>query len=409
MATAAEVEKRLNPIVISRTRSRFIAREMLAIGATPEGVKIMAARGRCYAVKLHRLSRLEANILKQELLNAGGDLAVHKDVVTERIESTDAVATFTYDQWHGVASILEQQPWSLPAISKVISQAIEYSDSSPTALQLSGRALALPNAPLVMGIINVTPDSFYAGSRKDSTADAIEAGMQMFRDGASIVDVGAESTRPGSGAVPEDEEIRRAIPVIAELASHGIVSVDTTKSRVAKEAIAAGASIVNDISAGTFDDEILNAVADRKCGFVLMHMKGTPMNMQDNPTYADVISEVMGHLRARVSAAVSARISRDSLIIDPGIGFGKLLEHNLQIVARLSDFRSLGIPVLVGLSRKSFIQKCGGGEKPEDRLDGTTAAHALCVAAGVSILRVHDVKEACSALNVAREIVRCTS
>lgn len=410
MATVTEVENKLNPIIISHTRSRFIAREMLAVGTTPEGVRIMADRGRCYAVKLHNLSRLEANILKQELLNVGGDLAVHKDIVTERTDTTDAIALFTFEQWQRVALVLEQQPWSLPLISRVVSQAIERFETRPNAIRLSsGKMLSISPAPLIMGIVNVTPDSFYPKSRKQSAAEAIQAGMQMFHDGAAIVDVGGESTRPGSESISEDEEIRRAIPVISELSSHGIVSIDTTKSRVAKEALAAGATIINDISAGTFDSGIFKVAAESKCGLVLMHMKGTPKTMQENPAYDNVISEITAYLRARVSVAISAGISRESLIVDPGIGFGKLCEHNLEIISRISDFRSLGLPILVGLSRKSFIGKCGGGDNPEDRLDGTTAAHTACVLGGVSILRVHDVKEARKALNVAREIAKCTS
>ncbi len=252
-----------------------------------------------------------------------------------------------------------------------------------------------PGRPRMMGIVNVTPDSFSDGGAFLDPSRAIEHGLELAAEGADLLDVGGESTRPGSDPVPVDEETRRVVPVIAALARRAGVplSVDTTKSAVARAALDAGATIVNDVSAGCFDAAMLPLVAERRAGFVAMHMQGTPRDMQVAPTYGDVVADVLEFLRARGYQALEAGVERGKLWIDPGIGFGKTLEHNLALLRRLSELRSLGLPICLGVSRKSFLARIAGRESPaQERLGGTAAAVALGVAGGAEILRVHDVR-----------------
>jgi dihydropteroate synthase len=244
-----------------------------------------------------------------------------------------------------------------------------------------------------MGIVNVTPDSFSDGGRFLDPAAAVKHGLQMLEDGADLLDVGGESTRPGSESVPVSEEIRRVAPVIEGLASETAapVSVDTRKAEVARAAIDAGATVVNDVSAGS-DPAMFGVVRDAGCGMILMHMRGDPKTMQDDPRYADVVAEVRAFLRERVDAAMRAGIERECLCIDPGIGFGKTLEHNLALLHDVSALFDLGVPVVVGPSRKRFIGTLTGTEAG-DRLEGTAGAVAWLAARGVHVVRVHDVKE----------------
>ncbi len=244
----------------------------------------------------------------------------------------------------------------------------------------------------VMGILNVTPDSFSDGGRYFTLDSALEHAMKMVEEGADIIDVGGESTRPGSEPVPVEEELRRVIPVIRELAKRTEVpiSIDTYKSEVAKQALDNGAIIVNDISGLRFDEKMAEVVAEYKASLVLMHIKGTPKTMQQNPEYKDVISEIYSYLSESVDLAVGAGIRQ--IIVDPGIGFGKRLVDNLEIIKRLREFKSLGYPILIGVSRKSFIGNILN--LPVDqRLEGTAGAVAISVWNGANIVRVHDVKE----------------
>lgn len=243
-----------------------------------------------------------------------------------------------------------------------------------------------------MGIVNVTPDSFYDGGRYNLPEGAIAHALELVEQGADILDIGAESTRPGAKPVSQEDELARLIPVITGLVRRVTVpiSVDTTKASVAQSALAAGACIINDVSALRSDASMASVVARSGAAVVLMHMQGTPQFMQNDPQYGDVANEVMSFLHERIQAAEAAGISRTNIILDPGIGFGKRLTHNLEILKRLSDLTVLGYPVLVGLSRKAFIGQLLG-RPVERRAWGTAAAVALAVDRGATILRVHDV------------------
>jgi len=273
-------------------------------------------------------------------------------------------------------------------------------------LRCGARVLEVDNAPLMMGILNVTPDSFSDGGDYLEASAAVERGLEMEAEGAAIIDVGGESTRPGSEAVGAEEQIRRVCPVIWALArqSELPISIDTTSSEAAAAALEAGASMINDISALRFDGEMAGLAARARVPVILMHMQGTPEDMQAYPTYEDVVQEVKAFLAARMEYAVSAGIEREQIVVDPGIGFGKSLGHNLSLLKQLSVFQELGAPVLVGPSRKSFIGKVLDIENPLERAFGTAAAVSACVAAGVQILRVHEVKAMRQAAHLAAAI-----
>ncbi len=260
--------------------------------------------------------------------------------------------------------------------------------------------------PVIVGVLNVTPDSFSDGgvhfAGDGHPADAVEAGRAMAAAGAELIDVGGESTRPGAVPVDVDEELARVVPVVKGLAADGIaVSVDTTKAAVARAGVEAGARLVNDVSAGRLDDDLIPTVTDLGVPYVLMHMQGTPQTMQDAPAYDDVVGEVYDFLARRLMWLDELGLPPGRVVVDPGIGFGKTVEHNLVLLRRLREFTSLGRPVLVGASRKSFIGRLTGVEQPADRLEGSLAAGALAAAAGARLIRVHDVAATARAVAVA--------
>jgi dihydropteroate synthase len=267
--------------------------------------------------------------------------------------------------------------------------------------------IACGGRTLVMGIVNVTPDSFSDGGRFLDPGAAVDHAMRMVDDGADILDVGGESTRPGSDPVPAVEEIDRVLPVIDGLVTKVStpISIDTRKPAVAAAALDAGAVIVNDVSAAGAPG-MLDVVRDRGAGLVLMHMLGEPKTMQRAPRYDDVVAEVGDYLRLRIDAAVAAGVDADRLVVDPGIGFGKDLDHNLTLMRHLDALLELGRPVLVGPSRKRFIGTLLGGLPADQRLEGTAAAVAWLVARGASIVRVHDVREIVRVVRVVDAIVR---
>ncbi len=247
--------------------------------------------------------------------------------------------------------------------------------------------------PLVMGVLNVTPDSFSDGGKFAAHDSAIAHAHEMIAAGASLIDIGGESTRPGSPSVPAEEQIRRVEPVIRALAVLPVtISIDTTRSQVAQVAIDAGAAVINDISAARDDAQMLPLAASRTTPLILMHMQGKPQTMQANPTYTDVVQEVIDFLKARIDAATSAGVEIDRILIDPGIGFGKQMPHNLQLLKHQSDLATLGRPVVIGASRKSFIGTITGETEPSHRLFGTAASVAWSIANGAAIVRVHDVR-----------------
>jgi dihydropteroate synthase len=253
----------------------------------------------------------------------------------------------------------------------------------------------------IMGVVNVTPDSFSDGGRYLDARAAIAHGEELAAQGAAILDVGGESTRPGADPVPVEEELLRVVPVVEALAGGGVrVSVDTSKAAVAAAALDAGADYVNDVTAFRGDPDLAGLVADRGVDCCLMHMLGTPRTMQDDPRYDDVVADVKAFLEARLASAVAAGVAEERIMLDPGIGFGKTVEHNLELLRRLDELLALGRPLVIGVSRKSFLGKLTGREVDE-RAVATAAANVLALERGASVFRVHDVPETLDALTVA--------
>lgn len=267
-------------------------------------------------------------------------------------------------------------------------------------IYFKNRILELDGVPLIMGILNVTPDSFYDGGRYFDRSRAEERAFRLVEEGADLLDIGGESTRPGSDSVTPEEEIRRVVPLIEFLAGRIPIpiSIDTYKAEVARVSLQAGAEMINDISGLTFDPDLVSVVAESGVPVVLMHTLGRPQVMQENPVYRDLIAEIKEFLAGAIQKAERSGVRPENIIIDPGIGFGKTVEHNLEIINRLADFQALGKPVMVGPSRKSFVGKILD-EPVDERLEGTLAAVAIAAWNGAEIIRVHDVR-------AARKVVR---
>jgi dihydropteroate synthase len=284
---------------------------------------------------------------------------------------------------HRISSSLSQKIYSL----------LDNYLRSDYKIDCRAKVLDLGSRTHVMGILNVTPDSFSDGGQYADAGRALAHARDMAAAGADIIDIGGESTRPGAAPLAEEDELRRIIPLIERLSSELTVpiSIDTYKSSVAKRAIEAGAAIVNDISGLRFSHDMANVVADSGAAVVIMHIKGTPRDMQQHPVYDDVVAEVMAYLEEGIEIAVKAGVDREKILIDPGIGFGKTLEHNLIILNRLEEFRALGRPIVLGTSRKKFIGTVLGVPVPEHRGDGTAATVALGIERGARVVRVHDV------------------
>ena len=259
---------------------------------------------------------------------------------------------------------------------------------------------------LVMGILNVTPDSFSDGGLFYNTDEAVSHALQLIEDGIDIIDIGGESTRPGAEKISEEEEIQRTIPVvkqIRELSSEIIISIDTTKPIVAQKAIQYGANIINDISGFSFDNKMIDVVRESKVPVIIMHMQGEPSNMQNNPVYDDLIIDISSFFKSKIKLAIDAGIKKEQIILDPGIGFGKTVSDNFQLINQLNEFCKLGLPIMIGPSRKSFIGTTLN-LPVDDRLEGTAAAVAVGVMNGARIVRVHDVKEIKRVVTIVEKI-----
>ena len=274
--------------------------------------------------------------------------------------------------------------------------------------KIGERALDVSRHGLIMGVLNVTPDSFSDGDQFLSRDKAVERGVQMAAEGAHIIDVGGESTRPGSQPITADEELRRVLPVIEDLRRKldVAISIDTSKAEVARAAIEAGASVVNDVTGGRGDEQMLPLIAETKSGLIVMHMQGTPPTMQIQPRYADVVAEISEFFRQQYARAIGLNIDPMAIAFDPGIGFGKTLEHNLELLAQLERLRTQDRPLVVGVSRKSFLGKLIGSPEIRDRLVPGVALTAILRARGADVFRVHDVKENVYALRVTEAFLQ---
>ena len=297
-------------------------------------------------------------------------------------------------------------PSNVRNVSSTVNSIKHPDDTVPRVLITRHGRIDMTCHTVLMGVVNVTPDSFYDGGKRFDSAKAVADALEMVDSGAEILDIGGESTRPGAQPVALEEELRRIVPVIRDLRKNSNVpiSIDTYKEAVARAALDAGADIVNDISSLRFDPEMAPLVASENVPLILMHMQGVPRTMQLEPHYQDVVQEVQDFLAERILGAQEAGIAKRQIIIDPGIGFGKSLAHNLALLKNLGSFNSLGQPLLVGISRKAFIGKILNLAGPEERLEGSLAAAVAAALSGANIVRAHDISETHRALRVADAI-----
>jgi len=376
---------------------------MERIGVDPIGAAIMAPKQFHYNLKGNGLTPAQANVLKQDMLSIGGEAAVAKGAASCSIASSDAIISGTARHFEALISKLSVQSFGLPTVAESVKEALENIARPEYVIKGRTREWKAGARTLVMGILNVTPDSFSDGGAHLDPDKAVGHGLLMMKSGADIVDVGGESTRPNAIPVGAEEELKRVIPVVVGLVKKGAaVSVDTSKAVVAKAALDAGAEMINDVSA-LGDAGMARVCKEAGAAVVLMHRRGHAAAMQLDTSYKDLLDTVFLYLFERMEYAETAGISRDKIIIDPGIGFGKSVDGNLSLIKNLSEFRALGRPVLAGVSRKSFIGKVAGerGETPGERLSGSIAAGVAAVLNGAHILRVHDVKEAAQACAIA--------
>lgn len=375
------------------------------IGVHPHGQRIMLDKFKFYVFYITNLSATECNILKQEALACGAEAAVPRGAVENSIQSGDILLSGTKKELRLLFEKISMEPFSLKVIAKEIMAILD--EGSAPIMKIRGSALRFDSRPLLMGILNVTPDSFSDGGRFFDKERAIEQGIRLACEGADIIDVGGESTRPGASEVSSQEELERVIPVIKGLSKRIKIpiSIDTTKSEVAERAVDAGASIINDISGLMFDRRIAKVAARYKTGLVLMHTRGRPRIMQKGEiVYRNLIKEIIDYLSNSIDIALDGGVEFESIAIDPGIGFGKTVQHNISIVKNLLSFKSLKRPVLIGASRKSFLGHITGRDVKE-REDATTASDVILTLYGADIIRVHNVRAALDAIKVSMALM----
>jgi dihydropteroate synthase len=394
--------------ILSIRSKQDLVRLFRDLKVDPYGTGIMVPKAMPYCIRVDALSCIAANIIKQEMLSVGGDAALPRDVLTGKLKSADCVLIGSLAQMSKLIAKLRKQPFGLNKLGIRIQESIGNYAKQSFTLAARGYRIRLGGGARIMGIVNLTPDSFSGDGLYAKQADPgyfVEYAQAMAGDGADIIDIGGESSRPGAKPVPLKEELRRTIPVIKAIGKKLKIpiSVDTYKPEVARAALDNGACIVNDIS-GLRDRAMIAVAKKYKAGVVIMHMRGNPHIMQQDPHYGCVTADVIAYLRSRITAALDAGIGAGALMIDPGIGFGKTGAHNLALLRNLEEFKVLGVPVLVGTSRKGFIGKITGTD-PGQRVPGTVASCVLAVEHGAHIVRVHDVKQVKQALQVTRAVL----
>lgn len=390
--------------MIIKLNEHNLVHEIAALGVHPASVGIFASKSRIIPLKITAVRTPAANILKQEMLAAGGDCAVPANCILNNTERMDIVLLGTVKHYRILARKLAQMNFfGLAALQKELQTFLAA--QQPVTLLADGRKLTYEKLR-IMGILNVTPDSFYSGSRVG--ADVVARAEQMLADGADILDIGGESTRPGSDAVTEEEEVRRVVPAITAIKKrfpHSIVSIDTYHALTAQEAVNTGADIINDVTALTGDERMAEVAAAAKVPVILMHMRGTPKNMQQQCEYSNVVTEVAAYLKQRAEDLSELGIDAGKIILDPGIGFAKNTEQNLALLQGLDALTGLGYPVLLAASRKTVIGETLGGLPPQERLEGTIALSCQAVYAGAQMVRVHDVKENVRAVRMLEAVL----
>ncbi len=386
------------------TSAREAIHHMGMVGVDATGMKLMKGKALHFNLKVEGITPRTANLLKQEMLALSGDAALDRRGLDCSAQQTDAILIGTEKQFEKLILKLDQYP-DLRPLGQSLRKTIKNISRTHYTIRCRKKRFTLGKETLLMGVINVTPDSFSNGGLYFDREQAIAHGLKMVEEGADLIDIGGESTRPGSKPIEIKEELRRVIPVIESLAKEvdTPISIDTYKSAVAQRAIEAGAQMINDISGLHLDPELAHVAAKEDIPIVLMHMRGTPETMQKDVRYGSLFSEILEYLRDSVQRAESAGVDPQQIIIDPGIGFGKTVEDNLLIIKNLLEFRVLGKPILLGTSRKSFIGKILNAEVNE-RLEGTLTSIAIGILNGAHIVRCHDVAQAKKAIAVTDAI-----
>ncbi|HVN67092.1 MAG TPA: dihydropteroate synthase, partial [Candidatus Sulfotelmatobacter sp.] len=373
----------MKPRVIGLPDLTAAREEMLAIGCDRPGAAIMGPKAVQRALKITGIKPVAANILKQEILSYGGDAATAYGAIDHSVKQTDIILFGSLKQLALLTKKLARHQFGLPGLARQIDRALRDHEATPGPMKIGPKVFTFGRRTYLMGILNVTPDSFSDGGEYFNTAAAIARGRELIAAGADIIDIGGESTRPGARPVPAALEIRRVVPVIRELAGNKktVISIDTQKAAVAAAALNAGADLVNDVSGLRADKKMAKLLARRRAPVCLMHMKGEPRTMQKNPTYSDLMGEIIGRLAESIAIANNAGILLEKILIDPGFGFGKTVEHNLEILRRLRELKTLARPIVIGTSRKSTIGRVLGLPAGE-RVEGTAATVALAIAGG---------------------------
>lgn len=368
--------------------------ELAGLDIDEPWAEYMAHKGAVIPLRIEAVRGKAASLLKQHMLSLGGECAVGRQVANFDDTPAPVVLLGTRLQYQQLMHKLTSQPFGLTAIAHEMAAALERLRATPEPIRCGQHLLRFDARTLVMGIINTTPDSFSGDGLAGDAEAALKQARRFVAEGADIIDVGGQSTRPGSKDVELDEEIRRTAPVIAAICSEldVPVSIDTSRPLVAEAAIEAGAQFINDIYALRHDG-MAHVAAESGAGVCLMHMRGTPEDMQQSPAYGDLMAEVYDCLATWMEAAVAGGVCETQIMIDPGFGFGKTVNHNLELVRRLRELTSLGRPILMGASRKSSIGRVLGLPDAGDRLWGTAAVNALAIANGAAMIRVHDVAE----------------
>lgn len=357
------------------------------MGVDETGIKLMAPKAVFQCIKLDDVPVRAAHILKQEMLSIGGEAAVIRGVVSGEVEKTPVLLMGTYKHYNKLIKKLKMQPFKLKQLSEHIIQVLNNAEPQFKPLEFAGFSLPIDKRTIVMGILNITPDSFSDGGKYYDINKAVEHAHEMVENGADIIDIGAESTRPGYTYVDPEEEIRRLLPVLEKLLVEikKPISVDTYKAVTAEKVLELGVHIINDQWGLKYDHKMAEVVAKYNVPVIIMHN-------QEGTNYYDLMGDIIAWLRESINIAEEAGINPDNIIVDPGIGFGKTLEHNLEVMNRLDELHILGKPILLGTSKKSLIGKTL--DLPVDeRMEGTAATVALGIAKGVHIVRIHDVKE----------------
>lgn len=387
-----ELQNRKSMRVLVLDKPETVRLELERIGVDNGAFEILADRSETLVLKLYGLSCAQANVLKQLALTNGGDCAIHRDVIKGEKKISDAILFINRRQVNTVMQRMSEQNFLAEPLKQLKEGLEQYERKS--CWRFKDKILPMDRT-YIMGVLNLTGDSFYRGSRFLEPQAAIDEALKMEEAGADFIDLGAESTRPGAEPISAADEMGRLESVLKKLVGKiGIpVSIDTYKADVARFAVEMGASIINDISAVSFDEAMIGVAAEHDVGLVLMHIKGTPKTMQENPTYRDLMEELDFDFQKKLAFVQEGGVDIERVVLDPGLGFGKRLEDNYTIMKRLSEFKILNRPILVGPSRKSFTG-VPFGLGPEERLEGTLGLLGWLITQGANILRVHDVLEA---------------